>query len=312
MSIECRSLTKFYGQKKALNDVSLKISDHKVTGLLGPNGAGKSTLIKLMTGLLYPDQGSVSIDNYDVHGEHKQAMAHLGAIIEYPNFYADLSARRNLAILSGGHGKLYEEKVAVVTEFLNIKDVLDRKAGTFSTGMKQRLGIALALLPDSRYIILDEPANGLDPAGIAEIRKLIKEYNRQFGITVLVSSHLLCEMEMICDDVILLVKGELKAAGCLKDLLSQQNYVSVQVDRMQEMEAFLQKARAEKCYWIDSEPEFRQDKFCFRIPGGVAPEMVSREIFQNNFNIAYFSCERQNLEDFFLQSTNVKAQEADK
>lgn len=309
MSIECKSLTKFYGRKKALQDISVKISDHKVTGLLGPNGAGKSTLIKLMTGLLYPDQGSVSIDNYDVHGEHKKAMAHLGAIIEYPNFYADLSARRNLAILSGGHGKAYEDKVAVVTEFLNIKDVLDRKAGTFSTGMKQRLGIALALLPDSRYIILDEPANGLDPAGIAEIRKLIKEYNRQFGITVLVSSHLLCEMEMICDEVILLVNGQLKAAGNLKDLLSRQNYAAIQVDRMSALEDFLRKAWTEKRYWIDSAPEFRQGKFCFRIPAGVVPETVSREIFQNDFNIAYFSCGQQNLEEFFLQTTNVHPRE---
>ncbi len=312
MSIECRALTKYFGRKAALQDISLTVTDHKVTGLLGPNGAGKSTLIKLMTGLLYPDNGMVLIDGYDVHGEHKKAMAHLGAIIEYPNFYTDLSARHNLAILSGGHGSLYEEKVAVVTEFLNIKHVLDKKVGTFSTGMKQRLGIALALLPDSRYIILDEPANGLDPAGIAEIRKLIREYNRQFGITVLVSSHLLNEMEMICDDAILLVNGQLKACGNLKELLSQQNYVSIATDRMAELEVFLQQAFAGKACWIASAPEFRQDKFCFQLPADITPGKVSRELFLAGYDITYFSCCRQNLEEFFLQKTNIETEEAGK
>lgn len=312
MSIKCESLTKYFGRKAALQDISVEITDHKVTGLLGPNGAGKSTLIKLITGLLYPDSGFVSIDGSDVHGEHQKAMAHLGAIIEYPNFYADLSARRNLAILSGGHGKLYEEKVAVVTEFLNIKKVLDKKVGTFSTGMKQRLGIALALLPDSRYIILDEPANGLDPAGIVEIRKLIKEYNRQFGITVLVSSHLLGEMEMICDDAILLVNGQLKAAGNLKELLSQQNYVTVKVDRMQDFYNFLQQAHNKKLFWIDSAAEPQPECLSFKVPAGVDPALVSREIFQAGFNISHFSCAHQKLEDFFLQSTHPEQPELGK
>ena len=309
MSIKCESLSKYFGKKAALKNVSVEIADHKITGLLGHNGAGKSTLIKLMTGLLYPDHGSVSIDGYDVHSEHKKAMAQLGAIIEYPNFYADLSARRNLAILSGGYGRSYEEKVAAVTEFLNIKNVLDKKVRTFSTGMKQRLGIALALLPDSRYIILDEPANGLDPSGIVEIRKLIKEYNRLFGITVLVSSHLLSEMEMICDDVVLLLNGQLKAAGSLKKLLTRQNYIAVKVDRMQDFRDFAQRSLTENCFWIDSAVELRQDKFFFRVPEGIAPETVADAIFRANFKLSHFSIEQQNLEDFFLQCTNLEQQE---
>ena len=219
MSIECQNLSKSYGKKEIIKDICVNIREGVITGLIGPNGAGKSTLIKLITGLVHPTSGCVLVDGYDSSSEHINAMHRLGAVVEWPSFYPDLTARQNLMILSGGCGKNYLEKVEEVTGFLNVRDVLDRKVNTFSTGMKQRLGIALAMLPDSKYIILDEPANGLDPAGIVEIRNLICECNRRAGITVLVSSHLLSEMELICDDVIMIVDGRLKAAGSLDTLL---------------------------------------------------------------------------------------------
>ena len=300
MSIECFNLSKRYGSKVALSDVSLEIADGKITGLVGPNGAGKSTLIKLMTGLIYPTEGFVRIDGYDVHAEHRQAMQKLGAIVEWPNFYTDLTGRRNLAILSGGHGPAYEKKLKEVTRFLNIDYALDRKTGVLSTGMKQRLGIALALLPDSQYIILDEPANGLDPEGIVEIRELIREYNRQFGVTVLISSHLLSEVEMICDELVMIIDGKLKACGNLQELLSEQRQIRVKTQTIEQCNLFLQQCFNEKRDWIKSAPELDEDGIFFRIPEDADPGLISTELFRAGFALSHFACENQNLEEFFL------------
>lgn len=303
MSIECFCLTKRYGNKVALDDVSLEISEGKVTGLVGPNGAGKSTLIKLITGLIHPTEGFVRIDGFDVCAEHRQAMRRLGAIVEWPSFYCDLSARHNLAILSGGRGKEYGDKLAKVTRFLGLDRVLDKKVREFSTGMKQRLGIALALLPDSHYIILDEPANGLDPSGMREIRELIREYNRQFGVTVIISSHLLGEIEMICDDLILIMDGRLRAAGNLRELLDGSCVVRVVCDRMEQAAEFLKQAHDAGAPWIISAPETREGGIYFRSPGDEALASASAELFRAGFAISHFGRERQNLEEFFFNCT---------
>ena len=303
MSIECFYLGKRYGQKIALQDGSLEISDHKVTGLVGPNGAGKSTLLKLITGLITPSEGFVRIDNFDVHSDHQRAMRNLGAIVEWPGFYPDLSARHNLAILSGGHGKKYEQKLASVVDFLGIADVMDKKVRIFSTGMKQRLGIALALLPDSKYIILDEPANGLDPAGIVEIRQLLREYNRQYGTTVIVSSHLLGEIEMICDDLIMIVDGKLRAAGNLQELLNNRCVVRLQCSRPDKAAEFLQKMFESNQHWISSTPEFRDGSIYFQVPGEPDLPEACGEIFRAGFAISHFGREQQNLESFFMDQT---------
>lgn len=303
MSIICSNLSKKYGRKTALDNLSLTIADGKVTGLVGPNGAGKSTFIKLLTGLIFPTTGYVETDGFDVHTEHSEAMAHLGAIIEWPSFYPDLTARKNLAILSGGHGKKYEAKLEEVTKFLDINDALDRNAGILSTGMKQRLGIALALLPDSKYILLDEPANGLDPSGIVEIRNLIRDYNRKFGITVLVSSHLLSEIEMICDELIMIVDGKLKASGNLRQLLSGGRRIKVATTKPQETAVFLKKAFEEKKPWIVSAPQYAGEGFTFLIPENCDPSQVGLELYKAGFALSHLAGEQLTLEDFFLKKT---------
>lgn len=307
MSIECFYLGKKYGRKTVLQDVSLEISEHKITGLVGPNGAGKSTLLKLMTGLITPSEGFVRIDGYDVHSEHQNAMRNLGAIIEWPGFYPDLSAKHNLAILSGGHGREYQKKLAEVVKFLGIADVMERKVQTFSTGMKQRLGIALALLPDSKYIILDEPANGLDPTGIVEIRQLLREYNRQYGTTVIVSSHLLSEIEIICDDLVMIAGGRLRAAGSLEDLLSIGGKVRLLCNSQAQASEFLRKKYESGESWICSEPDLRDDGVYFHIPNDEALPQASGELFRAGFAISHFGRERQNLEEFFINQTTGEA-----
>ena len=310
MSIECFNLTKHYGRKEALRDVSVEIREGGITGLIGPNGAGKSTLIKLITGLIYPTSGAVRIDGCDTIGQHLEAMDRLGAVVEWPSFYPDLSARKNLAILSGGYGKKYEAKVAEVTSFLGIKDVLDRKTGTFSTGMKQRLGIALALLPDSKYIILDEPANGLDPSGIVEIRNLICECSRRSGVTVLVSSHLLSEMELICDNVIMLVNGRLCAAGPLKELLSAHCKYRLVVKEHEKCFGFLRQSWEKGSAFMAGPPVADGRGIIFSPGKDVAPEEITMELFRNGFSLAHFAMEQETLEEFFISQRQNAGGEA--
>lgn len=302
MSIECVSLTKRYGSKTALKDVTVTIREGRITGLVGPNGAGKSTLLKLMTGLVFPTAGYVSIDNYDVHTCHREAMSRLGAVVEWPGFYPDLTARQNLAVFTGGDGKAYKAKVEEITRFLNIHDVLDRKAGTFSTGMKQRLGIALAMLPDSKYIILDEPANGLDPEGIVEIRTLINECRTRAGVTVLVSSHLLSEIQAICDDVVMIVNGELRAAGSLTEILGGGPLLKIVPRQMEPTLDFLRNAFENGAPWISSAPAADGECITFA-PGKGEPSLVCEELCRKGLFFSHLALEERKLEEFYICSS---------
>lgn len=222
MILRCENLGKRYGRREVLAGVDLEVCQGEVLGLLGPNGAGKSTLIKLMTGLIWPSSGRVLVHGHDVHSEHGQAMARLGAIIEWPAFILEMTARQNLAMLSGGHGPVYRRRLEEICALVGMGAHLDRRVGTYSTGMKQRLGIALALLPDSELVILDEPTNGLDPNGMVEMRELIRRFNRELGVTVLVSSHLLGEIEQVCHRVAILHHGRLRCCESLEQLLGRQ------------------------------------------------------------------------------------------
>ena len=301
MSVECFCLTKRYGQRVVLDDVSLEINDGGVTGLIGPNGAGKSTLIKLITGLIWPTEGFVLVDGFDAHREHTKAMRRIGAVIEWPAFIPDLSARANLDIFSGGHGRAYREKRAEILRFMELESVLDRKVGSFSTGMRQRLGITLALLPDSEFIILDEPTNGLDPAGIVEIRQIIREYNRQFGVSVMVSSHLLSEVEQICDHLILIDGGRLKAWGEIGELLDSRPRLRLRTDRPESAAALLRRAVAGNALppcGIENGP----DGILLEL-GESCAGAVNRLLVENGFNVTHLAVERQTLENFFLKET---------
>lgn len=232
-------ISRRFGSYQALEDISFEIPRGSVFGIIGPNGAGKTTLLKVITSLILPDSGSITIDGIDVESNPRRALRNIGAIIDWPSFYRDMTARENIDILSRGSGPEYRAKLEKIAEFNGIAHVLDKKVRDFSMGMKQRLGITLALLPDSRFIILDEPTNGLDPNGIADIRRLISEYNREFGTTILVTSHLLEEVEKICSDILLLSDGRVRLNGKLEKLLERRPSCLVSCDRPQEAARFI-------------------------------------------------------------------------
>jgi ABC-2 type transport system ATP-binding protein len=297
--LSCSGLTKIYRHRRAVDDFSLELPAGRILGLVGPNGAGKSTLLKMITGLIWPSAGSVSIEGVDVHARPRQALARVGAIIEWPAFYPDLSARLNLDILSGGSGRDYELRRAEVVKMVDMQGFLNEKVGRFSTGMKQRLGIALALLPDSKFIILDEPTNGLDPLGLIEIRRIIREYHRKFGTTILVTTHLLPEIEQVATDIAVIDRGRLIAAGDIQTLLSADNLLVIAVS---------EPARAAELLNCAAFPIAR-----LRVIEGeglrmsLADERCIGEINQllvaNGIAVTHLSVERKTLENFFLENT---------
>ncbi len=297
--LECNGLTKIYQGRRVVDSVTFEMAAGRVMGLVGPNGAGKSTLLKMVTGLIWPSEGNAVIDGFDVHQSQRQALARVGAIIEWPAFYPDLSARRNLEILSGGHGPEYEKKVKEIIHMVNLDGRLQDKVGRYSTGMKQRLGIALALLPDSRFIILDEPTNGLDPLGLIEIRQIIREYNQRFGTTILVTTHLLSEIEQVADDIAIINKGRLIAFGDMKKLLAGDNLLKLRVSDNQQAIALLEKSGfpIEKIQHIEN--EFLQLKLS---DCGCTGE-INDFLVKNGIQVSCLNLVHKTLESFFLEST---------
>src|SRR5699024_5789234 len=192
--IQTNNLVKQFGRDKAVDNISLAIPEGEVYGLLGPNGAGKTTTIRMLLGLMKPTSGSIHIFNQDLNKERIDILKHVGSLVENPSYYPHLTAKENLEVIR----KIYQvsrSRIGDVLEVVRLQDVADKKVKAFSLGMKQRLGIAIALLHQPKLLILDEPTNGLDPSGIIEIRHLIKRLPEEFGMTVLISSHLLSEID---------------------------------------------------------------------------------------------------------------------
>ncbi|GIO60917.1 ABC transporter ATP-binding protein [Paenibacillus cineris] len=219
--LEVLNVSKKAGTRTLVDHVSFSIQAGDVCGFVGPNGAGKTTLIRMMTGLIKPGSGSIRIDGTDVGRERFKALSRVGAIVESPIFFPYMSGRDNLLNLARLHPNVPgTERKARVEEALSIVGLSERgsdKVKTYSLGMKQRLGIAQALLGDPRLIILDEPANGLDPMGIRELRQLIQRLNQERGITFLVSSHLLDELQRICSRFVIIKEGKLVWEGTSRE-----------------------------------------------------------------------------------------------
>lgn len=203
--LETKNLTKIFGKQKAVDSISLKIKENSIYGLLGPNGAGKSTTLKMITGMIHKTSGEIFFEG---HKWSRDDLSDIGALIEMPALYENLSARENLKVRTLLLG-LPDSRIDEVLEIVSLKDAGKKKSGQFSLGMKQRLGIAIALLNNPKLLILDEPTNGLDPLGIQELRDLIRSFPEK-GITVILSSHILAEVEKTADHIGIIDNGKLQ------------------------------------------------------------------------------------------------------
>jgi|688.fasta_scaffold157973_3 ABC-2 type transport system ATP-binding protein len=217
--IRCEGVTRRFGSRTALDDISLAVQPGRCFGFLGPNGAGKTTLIRCILGLARPTAGRITVRGHDIAREPGAALARVGAIVEEPRFYGYLSGRQNLELWAAYTGGAARERVEPVLDRVGLMPRAGDKVSAYSLGMRQRLGVARALLSDPELLVLDEPTNGLDPDGVAEFRLLIRDLVETDGRAVFVSSHLLDEIQKVCDDLAIVNHGRLLMSGSLEELL---------------------------------------------------------------------------------------------
>lgn len=239
MAIEAQGLSKRYGRATAVNNLSFQVPRGQITGFLGPNGAGKTTTMRMLAGLIRPSSGSSRLLGASVPGS---SLLEVGTMIEEPSFYPYMSGRRNLEHAARLHGGVPEGRIQEVLNFVHMDQAADKKVGAYSQGMRQRLGLARAILWQPQVLLLDEPTNGLDPVGIAEIRESLRQIAAQ-GVTILISSHILAELEKLVERVLVIERGTMLFDGPLSTLVRQleENTVSylLRADNMEQLSAAL-------------------------------------------------------------------------
>jgi ABC-2 type transport system ATP-binding protein len=228
LALATRGLRKSYGKRLALDGLDLSVPAGVVYGFLGPNGAGKTTTMRLLTGLLHPDAGSIELLGSPFRRGDRKRLFQVGALVESPSFYPYLNGRQNLQALAAGGAAVPAGRIEELLELVGLRDRARDKVAGYSLGMKQRLGIAGALLSDPKLLLLDEPANGLDPAGIVAMRETLRRLAAS-GKTVFVSSHLLAEVQVLADVVGIIARGKLVREGSLTSMLSDPGVVRVRV-----------------------------------------------------------------------------------
>ncbi|HET7451556.1 MAG TPA: ABC transporter ATP-binding protein [Thermoanaerobaculia bacterium] len=295
--LEARSLTKRLGGREVVSAVSFAVEPGEIFGFLGPNGAGKTTTVRMLTGLVRPDAGTAVIAGFDVRREFESAMRHVGAIVESPDLYGELTGRENLELFARMIGRDAARRIPDLGALVSLAARLDDRVSTYSLGMRQRLGLAQALLGDPRVLILDEPANGLDPAGIREVRELLRALARERGISVFLSSHLLAEVEQTCDRVAILHRGKVLALDTVESLLATRSRVRFRTPIPKGARAALRRHAA-------SEPEIEGDDF---VVAELAEDEVPRALTTlsaEGVPVFEVTRERPALEDLFLELTH--------
>ena len=296
--IEIKNLSKNYGRIRAVDHLSLSVLPGDIYGFLGPNGSGKSTTIRMILSLIRPTSGEINLFGERLATNRYKTLSRVGALVEKSDFYNYLTARKNLQIL----GKLSQvtdlnRRVDEVLDQVGLLDRAGSRVGTFSQGMKQRLGIAQTILHKPELIILDEPTNGLDPQGQKEIRELVKSLNQDFGITILISSHILYEIEQIANRMIIINKGRSLVEGSVFDLVTgQEQQVSYVLDDPENIRQAIQGTP-----WTEKLLKSTPDRVWFKVTKEEIPELSGLLI---NKGIRIFAIEPvRSLEEFFLQLT---------
>ncbi|MFM7671361.1 MAG: ABC transporter ATP-binding protein [Bacteroidota bacterium] len=299
--VRVSQLSKRFGSFEAVRDVSFVVERGQVYGFLGQNGAGKSTTLRMLMTLIRPTGGHIELFGLDLQRHRTEILRQVGAVIEKPDHYGYLSAYENLrmaAVLCGIHPS--RDKLLQQLDFVGLADRYKSPVKTFSQGMKQRLGIATALVHDPALIILDEPTNGLDPQGIADIRDLIRRLSREQGKTLIVSSHLLSEIELIADSLLILHKGEKRMEGKMSDLLDPaETVVEFELDRTDATHKVLEGFDQIKSI------DWRGDQqCCVRMAKNRIPDLI-RSLA--NADVSVYSVRtRHSLEYYFLQMTQTE------
>lgn len=288
-------LSKRFGNRWAVKDLNLEVRAGDVFGFLGPNGAGKSTTIRIILTLLSPTSGSVKIFGKDVSGNRESVLSRVCGIVEKPDFYLYLSAYKNLELLGSLTRKVKRNEIFEALEIVGLKSRASDKVKAFSHGMKQRLGIAQAILTKPELVILDEPTSGLDPQGMKEVRELVLALSREHGTTIFLSAHLLTEVEAVANRMAVLNHGELIAQGKVSELLNGDSaYYSIQASPQNEAVELLRKTP-----WVEIVSV--ANGIDVHIDSHRAAEL-NRLLVTNAIEVSSFAAKRT-LEDYFLKIT---------
>ncbi len=288
-------LTKQIGPKTLVENISFEVNKGEVVGLLGPNGAGKTTLMRMMVGMITMTKGEVWINGQSIKKQFENATAKIGAVIENPEFYPFLSGYENLTYFGRINGNVTKERIEEVVQLLGMQQVIDRKVNAYSLGMRQRLGIAQALIHNPDVLILDEPTNGLDPNGIHEMRMYIKKIAHEQGKAVLVSSHLLSEVELMCDRVIIIQHGRYIAEQVIQNNVQEDSAtIHIRVDNVQQAKILLK-------YNV----EIKDNDIILTVKDEEIPNII-KILIENNIRIYRIEEERKTLEEKFLELTEGK------
>lgn len=298
MVLETAGLTKQYGTQFAVSDLNIHVKKGEVYGLLGRNGAGKTTTIRMVMGLMQPTKGEVILFGEKMTVPTKQSFNRIGALIETPAFYENLTARDNLKIIADLRGTQSRDSIDKALTLVNLENEKRKKVKQFSLGMKQRLGIAMALMHEPEFIILDEPTNGLDPVGIQQIRLLIKRLSVEKGVTVLISSHILSEIEQMADTIGIIDHGRLIDELSMDEIKRRnRHYVKMTVSDMSRTIPILEK----KLCITDFESINDKELKIYQIEANF--EEVNRLLNKNEIGVSEISLNKGNLEEYFLKLT---------
>ncbi|HUR81797.1 MAG TPA: ABC transporter ATP-binding protein [Thermoanaerobaculia bacterium] len=292
-ALSASHLTKIIGGRTIVDDVSFDLQPGEVFGFLGPNGAGKTTTIRMLVGLIKPTHGSVTVCGFDQRREFEKAMRCIGCIVENPDLYRFMTGRENLEHFARMLGAPRSEIERVAT-LVNLAHRLDQRVGTYSLGMRQRLGIAQAMLGEPRVLILDEPANGLDPAGIREIRELLRILAAERGMAVFVSSHLLAEIELTADRVAIIHKGRILKTGPVRELISNQRSMEFRVDDVERAASIVRERGVEAA--------IHGDVVLAPIDEDQTPPLIDA-LSRGGVSVFHARQRVQSLEDMFLEAT---------
>lgn len=298
--LELKGISKTMGKKKAVDNVSFTVNSGEVFGFLGPNGAGKTTTIKMITGLLKADQGEIFIDGKNVKNDFEKALENVGGIIENPEMYGYLSGLDNLKIYGRMHGNISKERLDEVVKMVKLENRIGDKVKKYSLGMRQRLGIAQALLHKPKLLILDEPTNGLDPMGIKEMRDNLRELAEKEGLAVLVSSHLLSEMELMCDRFGIIDNGKIIDIKTLKDIKNSSSETNLYKIDVKDIEKSLEVIKSIDTNLVVENNNGKVSVRCSR----EEIAKINKALVDNNILVYEMSIVSQTLEEEFMKITN--------
>jgi len=296
--IETKELTKQYGIHKSIENVNIHVKHGRIYGLLGRNGAGKTTTMKMLLGLTLPTSGSIKIFGKDIRTSSREILPHIGSLIESPGFYPNLTARENLKIFAELRGLTKKKYIKDALDIVGLPYEDKKLFSQYSLGMKQRLAIALAIMHDPDLLILDEPINGLDPIGITEIRSFIRDLCDIQNKTILISSHILSEIELLADDIGIIHNGELLEEGSLEDLKKKnQHYIHFSVSDSRMAAQIIQTKFHTNNFEINDNNNIKL------IDINISIEEVLKEFINQGLNVSDAHLCQDTLEDYFKKVT---------